>query len=158
PVAEDDTISEQEEPHPILADVDDEVAFKFQALADAMPGTVVVVPATRRIRPWNDADLDVDRGHLPDNLANKAPLSITLNGVADHVLGSTRTSVFAEDLKRRPFVDESTGEVLDLGGYRSDRDLVGARGLERAFEDRLRGKRGFIERNLETGVAKRTEP
>jgi len=157
-IVEDETISEQEAPHSILADVDDRVAFRFQSLADALPDTVVVVPATRRIRPWNDVEISVDRSSLPKPLANEKPLTLTLAGVADHVLGSTRTSVYPEDLVRRPFLNEATGDVIDLGGYRADRDLVGARGLERAFEDRLRGVRGRIERNLETGRATRIEP
>ncbi|MBL9149805.1 MAG: hypothetical protein JNM94_14030 [Phycisphaerae bacterium] len=156
-VAEDELITEQDIPHTILADVDDATAFRFQALADELPDTVSVVPATRRIRPWNDVELSVDRSHLPGPLANPKPLTMTLAGVADHILGSTRTSVFAEDLARRPFLDPTTGEVHDLGGYRVDRDLVGARGLERAFEDRLRGVRGTVERNLESGAVSRTE-
>ncbi|MFO0828591.1 MAG: penicillin-binding transpeptidase domain-containing protein [Phycisphaerales bacterium] len=157
-VAEDETISEQEAPHTILADVDDTTAFRFQALADALPDTIAVAPATRRIRPWNDVELSVDRSALPGPLASSKPLTITLAGVADHILGSTRTNVFAQDLARRPFLDEKTGDLVDLGGYRSDRDLIGSRGLERTFEDRLRGLRGVVERNLETGEATRTEP
>src|SRR5262249_3423619 len=86
------------------------------------------------------------------------PMPMTLVGVADHVLGGTRTNVFAEDLKRRPFIDEASGAVLDLGGYRSDRDLVGSRGLERTFEGRLRGLRGIVDRKLETRPSTRTEP
>lgn len=157
-VAEDETISEQEEPHTILADVDDGIAFRFQALADQVPGTLVVVPATKRYRPWDLVDLTVDRDALPGPLKSERPLSLRLEGVADHLIGSTRTGVYASDLRRRPFIDESTGEVKDLGGYRSDRDQIGARGLERTLEDRLRGLRGVVERNLETGDAARTEP
>ena len=158
PVPEDETISEQEEPHTILADVDDETKVRFEVIADSEPNTIVVAPATWRIRPWNDVDLAVDRRDLPRPLRSEKPLSIRLTGVADHIIGGTRTRVFAEDLKRRPFLDEASGEVADLGGYRADRDIVGASGVERTMEDRLRGVRGMVERNLETTEATRTEP
>jgi penicillin-binding protein 2 len=157
-VGEDETISEQEEPHTVLADVDDATAFRFQAISEVEPDTIVVVPATRRVRPWDSVDLSVDRSNLPGPLRSDRPLALRLVGVADHLLGTTRTRVFSEDLKRRPFLDDATGEVADLGGYRADRDLVGARGLERTLEDRLRGLRGVVERNLETGEATRREP
>lgn len=158
PIPEDETISEQEEPHTILADVDDATKVHFEVLAESEPNTIVVAPATRRMRPWNDVDLSIDRSHLPQPLRSEKPLAMRLTGVADHLLGSTRTRVFAEDLKRRPFLDERTGEVADLGGYRADRDNVGATGLERMLEDRLRGVRGVVERNLETGDGSRSEP
>ncbi len=158
PIAEDETISEQEEPHSILADVDDITAFRFQAIAEEEPNTISVVPATRRVRPWDEVELSVERTALPSPLRSDKPLTIRLEGVADHLLGSTRTSVYADDLKRRPFLDEVTGEIADLGGYRADRDLVGSRGMERTLEDRLRGLRGIVERNLETGESTRREP
>ncbi|MDZ4753918.1 MAG: penicillin-binding transpeptidase domain-containing protein [Phycisphaerae bacterium] len=157
PIAEDETISEQEEPHTILADVDDMTAFRFQALGEEERDTLVVVPATRRVRPWDEVDVPVDRSALPGPLRTATPLTIRLEGVADHLLGTTRTSVFIEDLTRRPFLDARTGEVADLGGYRADRDLVGARGMERTLEDRLRGARGIVERNLETGDSTRRD-
>jgi penicillin-binding protein 2 len=157
-IREDETISEQEEPHTILADVDDETKVHFELLADGEPDTLVVAPAMRRVLPWSDVDLSVDRRSLPSPLRSDRPLPLRLAGVADHVIGGTRTRVFAEDLKRRPFLDESTGEVADLGGYRADRDIVGATGIERTLEDRLRGVRGMVVRNLESGEATRTEP
>ncbi len=157
-VAEDETISEQEEPHTILADVDDATAFRFQMLAEEERDTIVVTPATERLRPWNDVDLSVDRAQLPTPLRSDRPMAIRLHGVADHIIGSTRTHVFSEDLKRRPFLDERTGEVKDPGGYRADRDVIGASGVERTQEDRLRGVRGMVERNLETGESSRKEP
>ena len=157
-VPEDETISEQEEPHSILADVDDATAFRFQLLAEEERDTIVVTPATQRLRPWSVVDLPFDRTTLPSPLRSDRPLALRLVGVADHLLGSTRTRVFAEDLRRRPFLDERSGEVVDLGGYRADRDVIGSSGVERVFEDRLRGVRGLVERNLESGEATRREP
>lgn len=158
PVAEDETISEQEEPHTILADVDDATAFRFQALADQVSGTLAVVPATRRQQPWSSVELEVDRSRLPSPLRSQRPLALRLEGVADHILGGTRTRVFTEDLARRPFLDPGSGEVVDLGGYRVDRDQVGATGMERTLEDRLRGLRGIVVRDLESGASERIEP
>lgn len=156
-IAEDERISEQEEPHTILPDVDDATAFRFQALAELVPGTLAVVPATRRQRPWSTVELSVDRSRLPSPLRSGRPLTIRVDGVADHLLGATRTRVFASDLARRPFIDPSSGEILDLGGYRVDRDLVGSSGMERSLEDRLRGLRGTVIRNLETTESVRSE-
>lgn len=157
-IPEDETISEQEEPHTILADVDDATAFRFQLLSEEERDTIVVMPATQRLRPWAEVELDVDRRSLPSPLQSDRPLHLRLSGVADHIIGATRTRVFTEDLKRRPFLDERSGEVADLGGYRADRDVIGATGVERTLEDRLRGVRGVVERNLETGEATRREP
>jgi penicillin-binding protein 2 len=157
PIPEDETISEQEEPHTILADVDDATKVHFEVIAANEPNTIVVTPATRRVRPWNDVDLSVDRSALPKPLRTSRPLAMRLTGVADHLIGSTRTRVFTEDLERRPFLDQTTGDVADLGGYRADRDIVGATGVERTLEDRLRGVRGVVERNLETGESARRE-
>jgi cell division protein FtsI/penicillin-binding protein 2 len=51
-----------------------------------------------------------------------------------------------------------SGEIVDLGGYRADRDVVGASGVERAAEQLLRGARGVIERDLERKTESRLEP
>jgi cell division protein FtsI/penicillin-binding protein 2 len=83
---------------------------------------------------------------------------VTLNGVADHLVGTTRSQVFADELARRPLVNAETGEIVDLGGYRADRDVVGASGVERAREPALRGVRGVIERQLERETERRLDP
>jgi penicillin-binding protein 2 len=76
-----------------------------------------------------------------------------VEGVADHILGSMRDEVWAADVQRRPFKDAVTGRI-DLGGYRIG-DAVGSRGLERAFEDRLRGRRGVLRKRLDSGQMER---
>jgi penicillin-binding protein 2 len=151
-------VASQRGAHVVLADVPDEVAFYFQRLAEELPGTVEVEPSTRRTRPWEQVVFEVDRSTFPSPIRSSRRLPVTLNGVADHLVGSTRSQVFPDELARRPLVDPNTGEVVDLGGYRADRDVVGASGVERVMERSLRGTRGVVERDLEKGSERRIEP
>lgn len=144
--------------HAVLPDVPDSVRFYFQRLAEELPGTVSVEPSMRRERPWERIEFEVPRRDFPTPIRSSKPIRITAEGVADHIVGALRMQVFAEDLARRPMNDPESGRVVDLGGYRSDRDAVGASGFERAAEDALRGTRGVVERNLETAGETRTEP
>ena len=151
-------VAAQRGSHVVLPDVSDEVAFAFQRIAEELPGTVTVEPSTRRIRPWDQVAFELDRSRFPSPIRSEKPLAVVLNGVADHILGSTRTQVFAEDLARRPLFDPGSGSVVDLGGYRPDRDAIGSSGIERGHEDALRGARGIVERNLERATERRVEP
>jgi len=151
-------VSAQLDAHVVLPDVADEVAFYFQRLAEELPGTVVVEPSTKRWRPWAQISYEVDRSDFPQPIRSSKPAKVVVDGVGDHLLGSTRTQVFPEDLKRRPMVDPATGAIADLGGYRADRDIVGASGIERTFEDVLRGVRGVVSRDLEDGLESRVAP
>ena len=151
-------VAAQRGSHAILADVPDEVAFAFQRIAEDLPGTVTVVASTRRVRPWEQVAFELDRSRFPTPIRSQKPLAVVLNGVADHIVGTTRTQVFAEDLARRPLFDPSNGTILDLGGYRPDRDVIGSSGIERGHEGTLRGTRGLVERNLEQGTERREEP
>ena len=144
--------------HVILADVPDEVAFYFQRLAEEFPGAVTVEPSTRRVMPWSQITLDVDRSRLPSPIRSTRRVPVVVDGVADHIIGRTRTQVFAEELARRPLADPATGEILDLSGYRSDRDVIGASGVERVAESRLRGRRGMLTQSLKDGSESRVEP
>ncbi len=157
PVPEDEPIREQSESHLILADLDDATSLRLAALAEREPGLFEVVPATRRTLPWAEVELEIPRGDLPGPVRAAGPLSLRLEGVADHLIGSTRTSVHREDLERRPFRDPESGDVVDPGGYVADRDVVGSSGLERILEDRLRGRRGRLDRDLEQGTSDREE-
>jgi penicillin-binding protein 2 len=150
-------VAAQRGAHVVLADVPDEVAFYFQRLAEELPGTVEVEPSTRRAQPWGQVTFDVDRSRLPSPIRSSKSVSVTLDGVADHLIGSTRSQVFPEELARRPMIDPRTETIVDLGGYRADRDVVGASGVERVAESALRGARGMIERDLETGSERRLE-
>ncbi len=151
-------VSSQLASHVVLRDVSDETAFYFQRLAEELPDTVSVEPSTRRTRPWEQVAFELSRTHFPSPIRSSKITPVLLDGVADHLIGTTRTQVFPEDLARRPMIDAATGRIVDLGGYRSDRDVVGSSGIERAFEDVLRGTRGVVERDLEHNEEARTDP
>lgn len=149
-------IREQRQPHVVLAGVSSEVAFEFERLSRELDQIVTVIDSRRREQPWNAVDVVLDRRLLPKPLRSDSPVSIRAEGVADHILGSVRNEVWAEDVERRPFVDPKTGRI-DLGGYRVG-DFVGQRGVELVFEDHLRGRRGVIHERRDTGAQTRTEP
>lgn len=151
-------VASQRGSHVILPDVPDEVAFYFQRLAEELPGTIEVEPSTRRTRPWDQVVFDLDRSGFPTPIRSSQRATVTLNGVADHLIGTTRSQVFPDELAKRPLVNAETGEIVDLGGYRADRDVVGASGVERVREPWLRGTRGVIERELETESERRLDP
>ena len=69
------------------------MAFYFQRLAEELPGTVEVEPSTRRAQPWGQVTFDVDRSRLPSPIRSSKSVSVTLDGVADHLIGSTRSQV-----------------------------------------------------------------
>lgn len=154
-------IREQRQAHVILARVPDEVAFAFRRLgADApdapgLPGTEVQ-DSHQRSYPWTVADVTIDRSTLPAPIRSAEPITVRQEGIADHLLGSVRDELWAADRRRRPFQDSETGSV-DLGGYRPG-DSVGNRGVERVFEDHLRGRRGVERMRLDTGREVREPP
>lgn len=149
-------IREQRAPHVILPRVDPEVAFEFRRLSRELENIVLVQDSVRRELPWSTADVLLDRGQsLPKPLRSDTATTIRVHGVADHIIGGLRNEVWAEDIKRRPFV-KSNSEI-DLGGYRVG-DAVGNRGLELTFEDHLRGTRGVINERRDTGQQRRIEP
>ena len=145
-------IREQRQAHVLLPRVPDLVAFDLRREAERLPG-LIVRDSHHREYPWFLADVTLDRLTLPRVLQSSTPVTIRVEGVGDHVLGAMRHELWADDVGRRPFRDRQTGEV-DLGGYRLG-DSVGLRGLERIFEDRLRGDRGVIRKRLDTGDTQR---
>jgi penicillin-binding protein 2 len=152
-------IREQTESHVVAMNLPTRAAFALRKMADATPGVLDVLDGTRREYPWSEVEFKLDRSTLPTPVRSHSPLSLTLHGVADHIVGGVREEVWTEDLDRRPYMDE-TGEGLprlDLGGYRPGRDMIGSRGVERTYEDELRGARGRIVERLDTGEVQRTE-
>ncbi|MHC4209329.1 MAG: peptidoglycan D,D-transpeptidase FtsI family protein [Planctomycetota bacterium] len=147
-------IREQRDRHVILPRVPNKVAFAFRRLAEQLPG-LEVQDAQRRDYPWTTAEVTLDRSTLPRPVRSSQTVTIAVEGVADHILGSMRDEVWAADVERRPFMkDLSTGASVDLGGYRIG-DAVGHRGLERAYEDHLRGTRGLLRKRLDSGQVER---
>ena len=147
-------IREQRQAHVVLPGVTDKVAFAFRRAAQHLPG-LVVKDSHRRSYPWSEADVPLERAGLPRALRSSDPVTIRVEGVADHLLGGMRDEVWAQDIQRRPFRDPVTG-VVDRGGYRVG-DVVGTRGLERTFERRLRGERGVLRKRLDSGKEDRQE-
>lgn len=146
---------EETQAHVLIEQVPDEVAYQFRRFDIEVPGVVDVPSTIRREYPWRENAAILHRGSLPEPLRSDEFQQVPLLGVADHIVGSVRDEVWKEDVERRPF-ELGRGEV-DLGGYRPG-DVVGSRGLERAYEDHLRGRRGMVTKNLETGHRTTTEP
>lgn len=147
-------ILEERSAHVVLPSVSDEVAFAFRAKADELPDVYEVEDARRREYPELTRTVRLDRDTLPRPLVS-SPITIGVTGVADHILGTMR-DVQAEDVARRPFWREDG--VIDPGGYRSVDDTAGERGLERVFEDLLRGTRGEVHRRLDEDDETRRPP
>jgi len=145
-------IREQRQAHVLLPRVPDHVAYELRREAQRLPG-LIVRDSHRREYPWLQADVVLDRSALPRVLQSPQTVTIHVEGVADHVLGAMRNELWADDVDRRPFLG-ADGRVSDLGGYRLG-DVVGSRGLERTFEDHLRGLRGIMRKRLDTGETQR---
>ena len=152
-------IAEQSEAHVVKSGIETASAFVLRKLADAHPGTIEVQDSTRRVYPWASARIDLDRSSMPRPLRG-GTLKLDVQGIADHVIGGVREEVWRQDLDRRPFrVVDSAGDVaVDLGGYRPGHDMVGSYGIERTYEDLLRGKRGRTMERVNTKETTRTEP
>jgi penicillin-binding protein 2 len=148
-------IAAQTESHVVVPRLAPEQAFEFRRLAQQFPDMIEVKPSRRREYPWLTANVPLNRNSLPREVRRDEMQAITVNGVADHILGVVRDEVWAQDVARRPFFLKN-GEI-DLKGYR-DGDSVGARGIEAAFEDTLRGSRGEVRERLDTGERIRTDP
>jgi penicillin-binding protein 2 len=151
-------IAEQSEAHVVKLGIETASAFLLRKLADAHPGTIEVKDGTRRVYPWASARIDLDRSSMPRPLRG-GTLKLDVQGIADHVIGGVRDEVWPQDLVRRPFrAVGSAGDVaVDLGGYRPGHDTVGSYGIERTYEDLLRGKRGRTIERVDTKETTRTE-
>ncbi len=145
-------IREQRQAHVLLPRVPDLDAYELRRKALELPG-LIVRDSHRREYPWFQADVLLDRLTLPRVFSSTSKLTIHVEGVADHILGAMRNELWADDVGRRPFRDRKTGNV-DLRGYRPG-DSVGLRGLERTFEDSLRGRRGVMRKRLDKDETER---
>ncbi|MGI9013561.1 MAG: peptidoglycan D,D-transpeptidase FtsI family protein [Phycisphaerales bacterium] len=150
-------ILEQTIAHPVLFRVPEEVAFDFKRLAEQLPG-LHVIDSRKREYPQMTMTVTLDRDHLPAPLRDPSPVTVLVQGVADHILGSMRDNVYKSDVQHRPFRTSSDADGgVDLGGYLPG-DSVGARGVEAGFESFLRGDRGVIHKHLNTGEEDRIDP
>ena len=135
-------IREQVSDHVIVPDLHDAPAARLEAFASSHADLVELRYARHREHPMTDVVVSVDLSTLPGPLRESGERAVLLPEVAGRLLGSLRNEVWAEDVARRPFVDPETG-VVDRGGYRT-KDLVGAGGIEQAWEDTLRGEVGEL--------------
>lgn len=191
-------IAEQGQAHVVLSGIDDRAAFECFALAaeqvelalpssgdsrtlsrdlpvglvDAVPGLEVVDSGAREY-PAERARVVIDRSTFPGPVASGEPATIEVDGLACHLLGTLRETVYQSapadpsrgqrattgDAERRaafllshPAIRERAvlGLGIDRGSYR-DGDRIGATGLEHAQENTLRGLRGVQTSRLDTG-------
>lgn len=133
--------------------------------ADMLPG-FEIPDATDRVRPFDRVDVAVDRSTFPGPMRADGFQSVRVTGVGWHTLGTLRTRIYSEDNQRRREVLEqdadrrsawTTASGVDRGRYVTG-DAVGQRGIERAFENDLRGLRGIHTVRLDTGVEETYDP
>ncbi|MEM1210385.1 MAG: penicillin-binding transpeptidase domain-containing protein [Planctomycetota bacterium] len=112
---------------------------------------VELVRPSVRVRPFETLTVRMDRSGWPSAVRSEEPTDVRVEGVGMHWVGMMR-SVWAEDVNERPLrkVTSQGRRVIDYGGYRTG-DRMGAFGVERAAEDRLRGTRGRERVRLDTG-------
>ncbi len=136
-------LREEVEAHAVVEGLPAEETFGLNKLSDRFGDVIEVRSAPRRIYPEREARVTLGNEGLPGTLERRAPVHVNLTDVGDLLVGSVRDTVQAADLRRRPFEE---GESIDWGGYREATDLIGVRGIERAWDDTLRGEWGLRER------------
>ena len=153
-VIEKERAPSQLDAHIVLENVAPETAFAFQQLEVELPGTIAVEPSMKRVRPYDETEVVIDRSHFPTPVRSGRAVTLSLEGVADHIVGYLR-GVYAEDVAARPFRTADGAE--DLKGYREGRDMIGSRGAERTAEAVLRGTRGKVTSDLRAGTEERVD-
>lgn len=147
-------LREQRMPHAVATGVGERVEFEVRRLAEEFEG-VSLSKGARRSYPHESVTVDIDRSTLPPPLRSDGVESVTVEGVATHLLGWMRP-VYREDVASRPRVDPETGEV-DAGHYRPG-DRAGRFGIEESRERELRGLRGRIVQRRDTGEREVIDP
>lgn len=174
-------IAEMKQAHVLFPDVSDDVAFRcFRLIEQQVPIAsntdderatlrfpgLEVIDATDRIYPLDSIVVDLDARTLPELIRAEQTLSLTIEGVASHVIGRTRSGPTREDEDaRRLLIDGDaafasrvlTGDRTDRGRY-FPRDTVGVGGIEGSHESDLRGLRGLRTIHLDTGESEQVEP
>ena len=154
-------IREQRQAHELLPEVSAETALAIRQRIDAAEAgkgnpawrAVTVRDGRRRAYPRETRTVTVPTGTLPSPLRDDGARRIEVAGVATHLVGWMRNA-WKEDVRQRPL---RGGGGLDLGGYLPG-DRVGARGVEAAYEKRLRGRRGRVRKRRDGGAGSRTDP
>lgn len=187
-------IAEQRRPHAVLPDLDDATAFLLMRLAEQsvplfawlddpsidrdtalaeqaplLPGLVVRRSSDREY-PFDRVTVEIDRSTYPGPLKHQGHESVTVEGVAAHVLGwmgrcaididaaSRREALSTDnDLHARATVRTLDGRTRDRGQYMPG-DPAGRAGIERAREARLRGLRGLELTRLDLSQRTAVDP
>jgi cell division protein FtsI/penicillin-binding protein 2 len=147
-------IKEQSEPHVVLPRVSDEIAMQFSLLGDVLDGAIKVVHSRDRSYPLREQTVFLDGSTVPSPMAFYDSLEVSLDHVAELIVGDVRGEVWAEDVKRKPF---RTDSGVDLSGYRAG-DEVGKRGIESSMELKLRGIRGRVVKHRNGEELERSMP
>lgn len=175
--------------HVVIRGISDDAAFRLlTAMARAeseqtgpiLPG-LKVEDASAREYPGDRDEVTLQRDHFPGPLRSPQPLTLEIRGLATHIVGWMRSTVYQEDLELRrddsigrpaqPAVDRPAmvpvprqpGEDLDSPqrhrpdlGFYMEGDSVGASGVERSAEPSLRGSRGLALLHIDTATSENT--
>lgn len=149
-------IREQEIAHVVVRGIDDATAFDFPRGEDALRAGLLegmrLSDGAERDYPLDEVHVSIDRTGFPAVLKSDRPLEITVRGVATPIVGSMRNTLYREDVERRPLRRKQDGvTIIDPGGY-IEGDSVGQNGMEAVGEDDLRGLRGSVTEQLDTGA------
>jgi len=151
-------IREENWAHTIVNNLSDQTRINIQGfIAGAQDDPALGVwrevqirqPRQRRY-PNETFSISVDRSTLPTPLRHDGPLEVEVKGVALHHIGLLR-GIWDSDEGLVPY------STKNPRGYRVG-DQIGRWGIERSMEDRLRGTRGMVTRQLDTGEEQRIEP
>ncbi|MEX0877042.1 MAG: penicillin-binding transpeptidase domain-containing protein [Phycisphaerales bacterium] len=128
-------------------------------LEPVLPG-LSVVDATTRMYPYDTIPVRIDRSSFPPPLRADEFVMLEQRDVGSMLLGSVRGGLQAEDVQRRAQALQDDDQLrarvttergTDRGRYFNE-DRVGRSGIERAYEDHLRGLRGVSVENLQSGA------
>lgn len=171
----DQAIREQRDQHVIVPRMSEAAAFELMRIVDstreiypggpgdepdeieALPG-VSVIDAGARDYPLEHIKVEVDLSSFPGPLKSEDVRTVDVGGVAIHILGSMRDTLYKEDAERRdddlrsnPAMRSAalTPGGTDRGEYRSG-DAVGRGGIEESRESVLRGLRGVVTTRVDT--------
>lgn len=169
-------IREQRDQHVVVARMPEAAAFELMRLegtttrvypageggepdeVEALPGARVL-DAGARDYPLERMRVEVDLSTFPGPLKSDARGMVDVDGVAVHVVGSMRDTLYREDTEKRREALASdpalraaamTESGLDRGDYQPG-DAVGRGGIEESREVELRGLRGMVTTRLDSG-------
>ncbi|HYE61035.1 MAG TPA: penicillin-binding transpeptidase domain-containing protein [Phycisphaerales bacterium] len=132
---------------------------------ERMPG-LAVIDGGDRYYPIESANVPIDTSTLPGPLRADGTKTITVEGVATHILGRIRNRVQKEDIERRSALLAANDQLrtaaiidggIDRGAYR-DGDRVGDTGIEASQEGTLRGLRGLHTTRVDTAEQLTLDP